>query len=437
MELRTEAQSREQARMAETSQGTQMILSDILRKLSELSTNRLEDRLPTNPAAQSHPHPAADALPDWDTPADLLPTHLRNAQIQYRERAIYDTVESPIPEDTRPTLIQNFLHDFRQTKHRDPQSSDFPHYRSTDLAPDPSRINYEMVYLPLLLQLTLRLAQLGAPPIPNDPLFHDTLEKQAAHQRNWALLRDRMTGTTLDPEEADFSTQFHTLANRLPTGTDIPTWSRIILTQHPPQGSLTNYYAYRRAAFQHVLDTQNAPSAHHTPTASEQPTPTPTGRSSPTTLSTHTHPAIQTPQLPANPTAVPLATEHNHPPARGASPPQLDSDTTQPNRTAITTSPDLTLKRRARTTEDRNSTQASQKETQRQQRRTTRSTLADAAPIPPRWPCCNARCVASRTPLPEGFRCARTGNPMHYACAVSPSPNGACLCHSCADPSPS
>jgi hypothetical protein len=141
-------------------------------------------------------------------------------------------------------------------------------------------------------------------------------------------------------------------------------------------------------------------------------------------------------QLPEG-TAVPLATEHNHPPTRGASPPQLDSDTTQPNRTAITTSPDLTLKRRARTTEDRNSTQASQKETQRQQRRTTRSTLVDAAPTPPRWPCCNARCVASRTPLPEEFRCARTGNPMHYACAASPSPNGACLCHSCADPSPS
>ena len=55
---------------------------------------------------------------------------------------------------------------------------------------------------------------------------------------------------------------------------------------------------------------------------------------------------------------------------------------TQPNRKAITTSPDLTLKLRARTTEDRNTTQADQKETQRLQRRTTRSTLADAAPLP-------------------------------------------------------
>ena len=128
-----------------------------------------------------------------------------------------------MPEDTRSTLIQNFLYDFRQFKHRDPQSSDLPHYRSTDLAPDPSRINYETVYLPLLLQLTLRLAQLGAPPIPNDPLFHGTLEQQAAHHRNWALLRDRMSGTTLDSEEADFCTQFHVLANRLPTETDVPT----------------------------------------------------------------------------------------------------------------------------------------------------------------------------------------------------------------------
>ena len=140
---------------------------------------------------------------------------------------------------------------------------------------------------------------------------------------------------------------------------------------------------------------------------------------------------------PRKPDHGPPATEHNHPPARGASPTQTDSDTTQHNRTAITTSPYLTLKRRARTTEDRNITQAAQKETQRQQRRTTRSTLADAAPIPPRWPCCNARCAASRTPLPEGFRCARTGSPMHYACAASPTPDGACSFHSCADPSPS
>jgi hypothetical protein len=58
-----------------------------------------------------------------------------------------------------------------------------------------------------------------------------------------------MSGTTLDQEEADFSTQFHVLANRLPTGTDVPTWSRIILTQNPPQGTLTNYYAYRLPRF--------------------------------------------------------------------------------------------------------------------------------------------------------------------------------------------
>ena len=64
-----------------------------------------------------------------------------------------------------------------------------------------------------------------------------------------------MSGTTLDQEEADFCTQFHALANRLPTGTEVPTWSRIHLTQKPPQETLTNYYAYCRATFQHVLDT--------------------------------------------------------------------------------------------------------------------------------------------------------------------------------------
>ena len=65
------------------------------------------------PSNQSHPLPAEDAPIDWDTPAHQLPAHLRNAQIQYRERPIYVTVESPMPEDTRSTLIQNFLYDFR------------------------------------------------------------------------------------------------------------------------------------------------------------------------------------------------------------------------------------------------------------------------------------------------------------------------------------
>ena len=87
------------------------------------------------------------------------------------------------------------------------------------------------------------------PPTPSDLLFHGTLEQQDAHHRNWALQCDRMSGTTLDQEEAEFCTQFHSLANRLPTGTDALTWSRIILTQHPSQETLTNYYAYRRVAF--------------------------------------------------------------------------------------------------------------------------------------------------------------------------------------------
>jgi len=411
LELRAEAQSREQARMAETSQGTQMILSDILRKISELNTNAFIAGTPPNHSYPSQP-PAETAPPDWDTPAQQLSTQLRNAQIQYRDRAIYDTTESHLPEESRTPLIRTFLHEFRQAKHRDPQFSDFPHYRSTDLAPDPSTINYEQVYLPLILQLTLRLAQLGAPPIPADPLFHGTLELQAAHHRNWAILRDRMSGTELDQEEADFYTQFHAMANRPPMGTDIPTWSRIILTQNPPQGSLTNYYAYRRAAFQHLLDTHNAPSYHPTPTESRQPSPTPTGRNSPT-IPTDAHDLAQI--------TGPVA---NHP------------DSTQPNRMAVTTSPDLTLKRRSRVTEERITLQTSQKETQRLERRTTRSTLMSGTAVNPKPLCCNTRCAVTRTPLPDAFCCARTGCPMHFACASPPNQEGTSTCHSCADPSP-
>ena len=58
MELRTEEQSREQARMAEYSQGTQIILVDILRKLSELSTNKLIASTPQTPPQPISPTPS-------------------------------------------------------------------------------------------------------------------------------------------------------------------------------------------------------------------------------------------------------------------------------------------------------------------------------------------------------------------------------------------
>ena len=70
---------REQARMAETSQGTQLILTDILRKLSELSTNNRIAQAPNQ--LPDHVYPVSDAPVGWDTAPQLLPTHLRNAQL--------------------------------------------------------------------------------------------------------------------------------------------------------------------------------------------------------------------------------------------------------------------------------------------------------------------------------------------------------------------
>ena len=74
MDLRTEEQPREQARMAETSQGTQLILSDILRKLSELNTNNFIASTPPNPSTPQ------TASIDWDTPAQQLPAHIYPAR---------------------------------------------------------------------------------------------------------------------------------------------------------------------------------------------------------------------------------------------------------------------------------------------------------------------------------------------------------------------
>ena len=191
--------------MAETSQGTQLILTDILRKLSELTTSNRITQTPNQPP--DHVYPASDTPAEWVTAAQPLPSHLRNGQLQYRDRVIYDTTGTHQTDSSRPDIIQTFLRAFRHTKQRDPYASDFPHYRSTDLAPDTTRIDYQTVYLPTILNLTLRLATLGAQPTPADPLFPGTLETQATHHRNWTLLRDRLASPTPEQEELEFSSQ--------------------------------------------------------------------------------------------------------------------------------------------------------------------------------------------------------------------------------------
>ena len=128
-------------------------------------------KLQSNNQTSDHVYPAADTTPEWDTAAQLLPAHIRNGQLQYRDRAIYDVTDAYQTDSSRPAIIHNFLQTFRQTKQRDPHASDFPHYRSTDLAPDTTRIDYQNVYLPTILNLALRLATLGAQPTPADPLY--------------------------------------------------------------------------------------------------------------------------------------------------------------------------------------------------------------------------------------------------------------------------
>ena len=192
------------------------------------------------------------------------------------------------------------------------------------------------------------------------------------------------------------------------------------------------------------------PSAHATPNPTGPTTPIASGRGSPTdTLPTYT--PLTSPVR--QPDAPPAATE----PTTTQPPPTTTTNTStaepaQPtNRTAVTTSPDLTIRRRARTTEDKATSQATAKEQTRAQRRSTRGTSAEltqtagdptvaSAPNPPR-PCCNHPCPLLGTPLPNDFFCATTGYPMHSGCLAPASRkltlNGLTFqCRSCADPSP-
>ena len=162
-----------QAKAADQQAKTDALLQAVLLHLQEskLATTRtpqLEAPSPipattTATSSSSVPSSESSAELQWDTPPSLLPSQWIQHQLDFRARAL-DQMLDGSSRDTAP-----FLEAFHNTRQRPPRLDDLPHWQQLDLAPNPAHTDFHSVYLPVLLNVTLRMAQLNHPPVIANP----------------------------------------------------------------------------------------------------------------------------------------------------------------------------------------------------------------------------------------------------------------------------
>ena len=64
-----------------------------------------------------------------------------------------------------------FMEAFHKIRHRLPRLDDMPHWQQLDLAPNPAHTDFQTVYLPVLFNVMLRMAELNHPPVIANPLW--------------------------------------------------------------------------------------------------------------------------------------------------------------------------------------------------------------------------------------------------------------------------
>ena len=101
----------------------------------------------------------------WNTPPFLLPSQWIQLQQDYRARALEQMLDGNHPDSVQ------FMEAFNRARHRLPRLDDLPHWQQLDLAPNPAHTDFQSVYLPVLLNVTLRMAQLNHPPVIANPLW--------------------------------------------------------------------------------------------------------------------------------------------------------------------------------------------------------------------------------------------------------------------------
>ena len=124
-------------------------------KLATTRTPRLEaPSTTTAPTAvtgtSSVPTSGSSADLQWNTPPTLLPSQWIQHQLDYRARALEQMLDG-----SRMDIAQ-FLEAFHSTRQRPPRLDDLPHWQQLDLAPNPAHTDFQSVYLPVVLNVTLR-----------------------------------------------------------------------------------------------------------------------------------------------------------------------------------------------------------------------------------------------------------------------------------------
>ena len=401
MAAETEARAA-QAKVADQQAKTEALLQAVLlhlqeSKLETTRTPRLE--APSTTAAQTTntassstqaPPPTQDL--QWNTPPSLLPAQWIQHQMDSRSRALDQILDGSRLDSA------HFMEAFHKIRHRPPRLDDMPHWQQLDLAPNPAHVDFQTVYLPVLLSVMLRMAELNHPPVIANPLWSAQLAQLETHIGHWNTLRSQIQHPATDQEDQAFRSQFQTTHSRLPLQDDVPTWHHIILTENIITHRPLTWAEYQAAARQHMLR----------PVA---PTPQAT--------------RLTTADLPDSASSTPPAyTPLSSPPRQAPVPTPVDNVTDPTHRTSVTTSPCLTDKRRSRTSDDRSIAQQQLKE---QQIASKRQTRRSAQAPPGLHQCCNRACTIPTPPtVGDGGICTVTRRIMHIACSA-PGQTNECL----------
>ena len=227
-------------------------LAAFLSHTNVTARNQISDTTPTTSSTRPTQSSTANIHGhdhQWFSDPSDLPAHWIHQQQEYREHAHAIMISS-----TPPLLVHNFLQEFQAIRHRPPRLDDLPVWRVLELAPNPTTINFSRTYLPALLSLVLRLAQLNHPPIHNDPLWPNTLTTQATHHDHWSVLCNQLLNEQ-DPTGQQFRARFNAIHRRPLLEADIPTWQRLVHTENILVSRPLTRDEYNMAAQRHMLRT--------------------------------------------------------------------------------------------------------------------------------------------------------------------------------------
>jgi len=255
--------------------------------------------------------PAPPPAPTHEPTDSTLPTTISTAwltgQLKLRSNAwrMLNPANQHIPPSSQHhQLLAEVRDEFRRSMARDITLSDIPHYRDTELNPDPNTVSLSDYINTIAKYIRIHFAAVNTRHgmHPADPR-HPSLLRRYQEQdqlRNQALIAILLPPE--EPDEVDFRAQFESQYGREPQPEDIPRWPDIpyILPDTTPisEQDISEYHQTIRS----VMLSQPIPP----PSSSDYPPPPPT--------STATSPAKTLSQSPLPPPQ--SAPPNSHPPPK-------------------------------------------------------------------------------------------------------------------------